>query len=341
MNNFLKISGVILILMILGSCSENDTKRNSLSIAFYNVENLFDTIDNPNVADEKYTPSSDLNWDTKKYEHKINQLAKVISAIDTINEFPAIIGLCELENRNVLKDLASHTAIADANYKIIHKDSPDERGIDVGMMYNPDYYLPLENNFIYVKLPDSGNSTRDILYSKGILAGVDTLHIFFNHWVSRWGGQEKTEPLRIYIAQMLKHITDSIMSQNGDAMIVLAGDLNDNPTDISVSKILQANNPKDKIEDSKLYNLSYEDYEKGNGSLYYKKWDMFDQFIVSSALFNDKNNLHLMQNQQNVVKYDWMLFFPKKGEARPSRTASKKYYGGFSDHLPVMIYLNY
>ena len=343
MNNLLKISSIILLVFILGNSCERGTevsKSKSLSIAFYNVENLFDTIDDPNISDEKYTPESEFNWNLEKYSHKLNQLSKVISSIDTLNGFPAIIGLCEVENLNTVKDLVANSLLKKANYKIIHKDSPDERGIDVTMLYQREYYTPLENSFIYVNLPDSGNTTRDILYSKGILAGTDTVHIFFNHWVSRWGGQEKTEPLRIFIAKMLKHTTDSIMQQNPNALIIMAGDLNDNPTDKSVIDFLAAHKPEKSVNNGELYNLALSKYENGEGSIYYKGWSMFDQIIVSSPLLNKENKVHLTANSQNVVKYDWMLFTPKNGEARPNRTAAKNYYGGFSDHLPVMIYLN-
>lgn len=343
MNNLLKISSILLFVIILSNSCDRGTevsKSKSLSIAFYNVENLFDTIDDPNIYDEKYTPESELNWDLEKYTHKLNQLSKVISSIDTLNDFPAIIGLSEVENLDVVKDLVRNPLLKKANYKIIHKDSPDERGIDVAMLYQDKYYMPLENKFIYVKLPDSGNKTRDILYSKGILAGADTVHIFFNHWASRWGGQEKTEPLRIFIAKMLKHASDSIMQQNPDALIIMAGDLNDNPTDKSVFDFLAAHKPEKSVKTGELYNLAISKYEKGEGSIYYKGWSMFDQFIVSSELLNTDNKIHLKSNSQNVVKYDWMLFTPKNGEARPNRTAAKNYYGGFSDHLPVMIYLN-
>lgn len=343
MNNLIKVASIILLVFIIGSSCERGkekSKNKVLSIAFYNVENLFDTIDDPNIPDEKYTPESKFNWALEKYSHKLNQLSKVISAIDTINGFPVVLGLSEVENLDVVKDLANSLMLKNANYKIIHKDSPDERGIDVAMMYQEKYYTPIENKFIYVSLPDSGNKTRDILYSKGILAETDTVHLFFNHWVSRWGGQEKTEPLRIYIAQMLKDITDSIMQKNPRALIIMAGDLNDNPTDISVFDILAAHKPEQPIKNAKLYSLALAKYENGEGSLYYKGWDMFDQFIVSSYLLNNENAISIKNNSQNVVKYDWMLFTPKNGEARPSRTAARNYYGGFSDHLPVMIYCN-
>lgn len=336
MNQIIKLTSlVLLIVFIFSSC--DSTKITTHSIAFYNVENLFDTINDAGVNDGRYTPENEMPWNTERYNHKLNQLTRVIKAMDTVNGFPVIIGLSEIENENVLIDLANHDSIKDAAYSYLHKNSPDERGIDVAMLYQSEFYLPLETNFINVNLPDSGNTTRDILYSKGILAGTDTLHIFFNHWVSRWGGQEKTEPLRIFIAKKLKQITDSIMEINPNSAIILAGDLNDNPTDTSVLHVLGALKPEISVKEKKLYNLSLSKFENGEGSLYYRSWDMFDQFIVSSSMLKEESPIHLLNNDQQIVKYDWMLYKPKKGEPRPSRTAAKYYYGGFSDHLPVMI----
>lgn len=336
MNQIIKITSLILLTAFIFSSCER-TKITTHSIAFYNVENLFDTINTPGVNDEQFTPENDRPWNTERYDHKLNQLTRVIRAMDTVNGYPVVIGLSEIENEYVLIDLANHDSIKDAKYSYLHKNSPDERGIDVAMLYQTEFYQPLETQFINVNLPDSGNKTRDILYSKGILAGADTVHLIFNHWVSRWGGQEKTEPLRIFIAEMLKQITDSIMVANPNSAIILAGDLNDNPTDKSVSHFLGAIKPEIPVKEKKLYNLSLSKFENGEGSLYYRSWDMFDQIIVSSSMLKEESNIHLLSNDQQIVKYDWMLYKPDKGEPRPSRTAAKYYYGGFSDHLPVMI----
>lgn len=331
----INLVAISLLSVLFSSCGKQIVTNHS--IAFYNVENLFDTINSPGVNDEKYTPGSEMPWNTERYFHKLDQLTRVINAMDTVNAYPVVIGLCEIENESVLKDLANHKSLKNAKYSYLHKDSPDERGIDVSMLYQPEFYQPLETNFINVKLPDSGNKTRDILYSKGILAGSDTVHLFFNHWVSRWGGQEQTEPLRIFIANKLKHITDSILTLNPNAAIIMAGDLNDNPTDISVLNNLKASKIELPIKDKKLYNLGIAKFENGEGTLYYRSWDMFDQFIVSSSVLKESSAISIIGNTQNIVKYDWMLFTPKGYEARPSRTASKKYYGGFSDHLPIMV----
>lgn len=328
----------LVLILFLASCSKKTT--NTFSFAFYNVENLFDTIDDPNIDDEKYLPDSKkVAWNSERYYHKLDNLTKVIKSIDTTG-FPAIFGLCEVENISVLQDLISHSNIKKANYSIIHKNSQDERGIDVALLYNPKIFTPVSNSFITPYFVDEPEQrTRDILYSKGIVNKNDTLHIFINHWVSRWGGQEKTESARIHIAKTIKGITDSILSIQPDANILIAGDLNDNPTDISLQQGLQVKDvEEEKFTEKTLYNLSIKQFRKGDGSLYYKSWDMFDQIIVSTSLLTGKNGLKLSSPDQTVFKQDWMLYQPKEGSARPSRTASGgRYYGGYSDHLPVMV----
>jgi len=326
---------IAILFLLLSSCSRKSTQN--FSFAFYNVENLFDTINDPGISDGRYVPDSDLQWDTEKYQHKLDNLAKVMAVVDSTG-FPSVFGLSEVENLAVVKDLINHPELKKANYMILHKDSPDGRGIDVALLYQPKKYQPIETRFIKPDFPDNPKSkTRDILYSKGLVGKKDTVHIFVNHWVSRWGGQEKTEPHRIILGQLLKHISDSIFSVNPDANILIAGDLNDNPDDKSIADYLKAKIPAERASPQTLYNLSLISYKNGKGSLYYKSWDMFDQIIVSTALLNGDNGLKTNSNQQTVIKKDWMLYQPKKGPARPSRTATKNYYGGFSDHLPVFI----
>jgi hypothetical protein len=301
------------------------------------VENLFDTINDREKQDDRYLPDSQIPWNTERYEHKLNNLTKVINAIDSV-ALPSVIGLSEVENVSVINDLVNHPSLASTGYQIIHQECEDERGIDVAMLYHPDQYTPLETNFIELIFPfDPSNRTRDILYSKGLTSRKDTVHIFINHWTSRWGGQEETEPKRRFTAEVLKSITDSIFNTQADANIIIAGDLNDNPDDISIAKDLVAIEPTEPYLDSKLYNLSIKQYKMGKGTLYYKGWDMFDQIIVSTALLNGKNGMLATSRDQQIIKKDWMLYYPEHGEPRPNRTATNKYHGGYSDHLPVFL----
>ncbi|MFA5416846.1 MAG: hypothetical protein WC341_00170 [Bacteroidales bacterium] len=329
---------LVFIASFLFTFTNCSRKTTALSFAFYNVENLFDTINDPNINDEDFLPTADNPWNTERYNHKLDQLSKIMSDIDPTG-FPSLFGMSEVENNQVLVDLISTSLMQKAGYKIIHKDSPDERGIDVALLYQPNKFKPLKNSFIPVVVPENPrNKTRDILYSKGLVNGHDTLHVFVNHWVSRWGGQAETEPARRYIASLIKTITDSIMKVNPDANILIAGDLNDNPTDTSMIIQLQAKEVVPNPAPKTLYNLSLALYKNGEGSLYYKTWDMFDQIIVSTAMLTGTGGIKVNADKQTVIKHDYLLFKPKNGNARPNRTASgKKYFGGFSDHLPVYL----
>ncbi len=317
------------------SCSNRQIKN--FSVAFYNVENLFDTIDNPHTRDNDYLPNSKIPWNTVRYNRKLNHIARVMSSIQK-KGFPSLFGLAEVENRQVVEDLINQKSLHSAGYKIIHKDSPDERGIDVALLYQPSVYQPVKNRFIRLQFPsEPDNPTRDILYSKGLVYGKDTLHIFVNHWVSRYGGKEKTDALRRFTGHLLRLMADSIFNVSPNANIVIIGDLNDNPTDPSVAISLGAVNPKVPFAKKQLFNLAYRPYKSGKGSLYYHGWDLFDQVIVSTSLVAGYNGMKTDELNEEIFKKPWMLFQPRKGPAVPNRTAGRKYYGGYSDHLPVIV----
>ncbi|MCD4774356.1 MAG: endonuclease, partial [Bacteroidales bacterium] len=280
----------LIFIIIISSCKSPESEFSgveNLKLVFYNVENLFDTINDPNKKDESYLPTSKIAWNTERYLHKLDNLAKVISNIDSLN-MPQIIGLSEVENRKVLEDLVSHTKLKNADYQIIHKESPDERGIDVALLYQSNSFKPIFIEAINITFPfDESDHTRDILYVKGLISQSDTLHVFVNHWSSRWGGQEKSEPKRIFIAKILKEKVDKIYSTNPKANIVILGDLNDNPDNISILQHLGADSVFNNEEKS-LINLSFKRYSNGEGTVYWKSWGFFDQIIVSSNLL-DKN----------------------------------------------------
>ena len=202
-NLFTKLFAVAMIGLFFVSCSK--PSFTPFSFAFYNVENLFDTIDDPAINDSSFLPSSQVAWNSERYFHKLENIALVISSIDS-NSFPTVFGLSEIENLGVLQDLVNNPMLKPANYQILHRDSPDERGIDVAMLYNPEKYKPIETKYLRLVFPgDENNKTRDILYSKGLVAGKDTIHIFVNHWVSRWGGQEQTDPLRQFTGTFIRN----------------------------------------------------------------------------------------------------------------------------------------
>ncbi len=338
----LKILLVSLLLLSLQGFSQEKTKAQKqpvFRIMFYNVENLFDTIDDPLTNDADFLPDSRIAWNTERYDLKLAHTGKVIAAVGDGN-YPAIVGMAEVENRRVLEDLLKTNELSASKYEIIQKDSPDERGIDCAMLYRKGFFKPTSIRTIPVIFPFAKDDhTRDILYVKGKtkLSKKETLHIFVNHWPSRYGGQATSNPLRLFTAQLLKNVTDSILSVNPDARIIIMGDLNDEPGDQSVRSGLHALPVEGKIKPYSLYNLMYKEYEDGEGTLYYKDWDMFDQFIVSSALLNASKGIEVSKNKGNIFNPEWLMFKSKDGTLRPNRTAAKDYYGGYSDHLPVYI----
>ncbi len=319
------------------------TKQKNLNIAFYNVENLFDTIDSPDTNDKEFLPDSKLKWNTEKVNQKIKNISRVLMSIDSLNPL-AFIGLCEVENKSILTDLSDYLIKEygkNHSYVSIHKESPDFRGIDVALLYKEELFKVIETEFIKIRFPfDTTKTTRDILYVYGILNNKETLHLFVNHWTSRWGGQEVTEPKRIYLAKLIKERTKQILKKDQNAKIIIMGDLNDNPTDKSLTEFLGGQNPEQYKDSTSLYNLSLPKFIKGEGTLFWKSWDLFDQFIVSGNMIKNNSKVKVVGNTHHIFKKDWMLFKDNKGNMRPSRTASGgRYYEGYSDHLPVWLTL--
>lgn len=310
-------------------------------MVFYNLENLFDIYEDPAINDAEWLPDSKLGWTEERYNKKLDNLTQVLTALDE-SYLPGIIGVCEVENRGVLKDLTRHKKLRRANYKIVHHNSPDERGIDNALLYASFEFKVLEDRAVPVMFPDDPDDrTRDILYVKGVFkeAKQDTVFIFVNHWPSRWGGQEKSEPARIRAAEVTRGIVDSIYRHHETANIILMGDFNDEPENNSLSEVLNAVPVAKEPEDNQLYNLMFPMLKRGEGTLFYRDWDVFDQIIVSGSLLNKKDGFHLADTQGKAFKADWMLFEDKNGNKRPNRTAGRSsYYGGYSDHLPVYIY---
>lgn len=335
-----KLSPILfLAFILLVACNDKRSgKPESTKIAFYNVENLFDTIDDPNVNDEEFTPEGRQNWNSEKFATKLDHISQVFLSMDSA-QTPALIGMAEIENRQVLDDLIQKSHLKDFNYEIIHQESPDFRGIDVALIYRPDIYTPIVNRWFAINFPfDSAYTTRDILYSKGNIFKDKVLHIFVNHWTSRFGGQEVTTAKRIFIASFLKTKTDSILNVEPDANIIIMGDLNDNPTDISITGSLSALPVANPVSKNKLYNLSLNKFQNGEGTLYYNSWDLFDQMIVSGNLLTENSSIKIDPSSFKIYNPDWIVFEDNKGIKRPNRTASgNRYYGGYSDHFPVYI----
>ena len=316
----------------------------SARIAFYNVENLFDVYDDSLTRDEEFTPEGPRHWNNNKFYKKINNTYKVIMALSESGP-PAIVGLCETENRFVLKKLVYDTPLKNFNYRIIQFESPDWRGIDVALLYRTNLFEPLFSVAIPVLFPfDTASRTRDILYVKGVLLNTDTIHIFVNHWPSRYGGYMPTVPKRNYAAQVLKNKADSILRINENAAILIMGDFNDEPQDESLSKILSAKSPATPISNNELYNLMLLEQEGWHhGSLKYQQgWNKFDMMIVSGGLLDKSSTLQISERGAKIYHAEFLLEEDKThlGQ-KPNRTyIGFKYHGGFSDHLPVYVDVN-
>jgi len=315
-------------------------KDNSARIMFYNVENLFDIYDDSLTRDEEFTPDGERRWSNRRFYNKLNNIYKVIMAVGQW-EPPAIIGLCEIENRFVLEKLIYETPLKNFGYKIIHYDSPDRRGIDVALLYREGCFIPFHHEPVQVIFPhDTARKTRDILYVKGLLFDKEMVHIFVNHWPSRFGGYMASKTSRETAARTLKHKTDSLFTINPNLNILIMGDFNDNPSDESLNVVLKAGNPEKNASNGELYNLMKLFTDRNLGTLKYREgWDIFDQFIVSGNLLQSESNVRIKDFRAEIFSTDFLLeddktFFGKK----LFRTYNGfKYTGGYSDHLPVYL----
>ncbi|MRT93272.1 hypothetical protein [Ancylomarina sp. 16SWW S1-10-2] len=328
----------LLLLVATTLCFSAFSKgKKELTVVFYNVENLFDTINQPDKRDGDFTPLGKLNWDTKRYNDKVSKLSYVLSSINK-EALPAIIGLCEVENRDVIEDLIDHDRLKKGKYKIVHSESPDKRGIDCALIYRKDDFKYLKHEAINIEFPwDKEYKTRDILYVQGLVGKKDTLNIFVNHWPSRLGGQEKSEPNRIYVAMQLRKAIDKIQAKNPFAKIIIMGDFNDEPTDNAVVETLNADNNKNTSNPMGLYNLMYDVEANGEGSYNYRgDWNMLDNLIVSNSLLSKNKGFRTEHNAGIIYRNKHICYKNKEGIYTPSRTyGGPKYYGGFSDHFPV------
>lgn len=313
-------------------------------IAFYNLENFYDTINNTSINDEDFLPSGVKNYTGKIYWSKVEHLATVISQIGTdINpDGIAFIGVAEIENDTVLTDLVHHPLLAQRNYGIIHYDSRDFRGVDVALLYNPKYFTPLDSRKLFVPL-DKGVKTsyftRDVLWVKGILNG-DTIHVFVNHWPSRLGGEQRSAPGRASAALVDKKFIDSLESINPDVKIIVMGDLNDDPVSASVVKVLGAKGEINEVKPGGLYNPWISMYKKGLGTLAYNDaWGLFDQIILNYPWL-DKNQSGYFFYRQFIFNKEFMIENIGKYKGYPMRTWDGNVYrGGYSDHFPTYIVL--
>lgn len=313
------------------------TTKSGIRIMFYNVENLFHPSNDSLKNDDEFAEGGLRYWNWNRYERKLTQVAQNIIAVGEW-EPPAIVGLCEIENLQCLKDLLFDSPLRNYGYEILHQESADNRGIDVAFLYRPDHFKLIDFKSFKLNFPDSSRSSRDILYMKG-LTETDTLHCFVNHWPSRYGGELATKHKRNFAASVLKAKFDSIQAVNSDASIIAMGDFNDYPSDESMVNILSAKKDTANIKPSDLINLTWQ-YEKISGTNKYKgEWNILDQFIVNQSLFNFNSKLSTNFSYSHIFSADWLLIDEVNGLGqKPYRTYNGfKYIGGYSDHLPIYV----
>lgn len=329
---------LVVLIFALSSCtSVKKTLRNEYTVVSYNVENLFDTVDDPKIPDEEFLPTSEKKWDSERYQKKLNDLVRVITEINP-KELPEIVGLVEVENRTVLEDLTLTGALKNQKYGIIHEESPDYRGIDVALIYRQDAFQEVNHETLPVVFPDDPEfKTRDILHVTGKIRNK-IVHVFVNHWPSRIGGDEKTEPKRVLAASVLKSKTDQILAEDPSARIIIMGDMNDEPANKSLFETLGAESPD---SGARLVNLMMPDDAKSMGTYFYSgSWNMLDNLVVSDALIKGKR-FHVVDDKGFIFTNDWMTFTNKNGIKTPNRSyVGNKYVAGVSDHFPVYLKLN-
>ena len=323
-----------------GSCDDPEGARTPQRalIMFYNVENLFDTLNDPLTNDNQFLPGTDKDWNSERYWKKVNDISAVISKADS-SALPDIVGLCEVENADVVGALANSNALKNGNYGIIHRDSPDARGIDVAVMFNRHAFELTSSSFYTVVLNDTARSqTRQVLYFTGLLHN-EPMHFFVAHWPSRRGGAAESEHKRVQVAALIREKVDSIKGSDKDAAIIIMGDLNDHPTDRSVYEVLGA---KENATKGDLVDLFYDEHIEKTGTYNYRgEWGVLDHFIVSSNLLNSSLRIRTSDASARIIDHEWLLYYDEDlDDTKPSRTfGGPNYYGGYSDHLPILLEL--
>ena len=312
-------------------------KEDVYSVGFYNLENLFDTIDDPDTLDDDFTPKGMKKWSNKRYKKKLYKLAKTISEVGNESRinFPVLMGVAEVENERVMQDLIDAEPLRDINYGFVHYDSPDERGIDTALIYHKDFFEVLYSEPItLIIIEDNGvrDTTRDILYVKGKLNG-ELIHVFVNHWPSRRDGSGETNFKRVKAAVTISEYMTKLELEEVSPNYIVMGDFNDGPNSESIKALMQS---------ERLYNPMEKLLTPERGSANYKKsWMLFDQIMVSHNFLNYEKGTHSFAHA-NIFDESYLTEFKGKYKGTPYRTyAGKKYIGGYSDHFPVYIQLKY
>lgn len=329
---------ILLISAIFITHLSAQEKAKVACIAFYNIENLFDTIDSPNTNDVEFLPTGTNKWTSKRYQKKLENMAFVINQIgdEVIKGGPTLLGVSEIENKDVLVDLINTPPLKGMGYDIVHYDSPDKRGVDVGLLYKKGAFKVINSTSNRLTMPGRDDwFSRDQLVVTGELDG-ELIHVIVNHWPSRGAGPE----YRAAAGALSRALADSLQAIHKDAKIFIMGDLNDDPTDPSVYKVLGAKGKESEVKENCLFNPMWKLHMNGIGSLAYRdSWNLFDQIIISKPLLGNKGSGWKF-HQAKVFNRRFLLQEDGPYRGYPFRTfAGGAYAGGYSDHFPVYLFL--
>ena len=312
-------------------------KDQEFRVLEYNVENLFDCQDDTLKNDEEFLPESPRSWTPKRFHDKLNKISKVVLAASG-EQVPDLVGLCEVENEYCVQQLVGNSPLKDAAYEYAMTNSPDQRGIDVVLLYQPATFRHLGTQTIRIASEEiERRPTRDILHVTGRVVTGDTLDVFVCHMPSRSGGEAKSEPYRLFTAGYLRHAADSVMEVRQRPNVIIMGDFNDYPTNRSITDVVGAVKPGKQVEKTRLYNLMN---GKEGGTYRYKgEWGTLDQMIVNGYLLDGNERISVSYEDAEILTYPFLLEEDDRyGGDVPSRTYwGKKYHGGYSDHLPVLM----
>ncbi len=341
---FSPVSVCILLVVLLASCKgraqQDKMPGNSFSVAFYNIENLFDTVNNPATNDEDFTPSGKLQWNAERLKSKLENMSGVIAKL-TSKGAPDFLGLCEIENREVLNMLIAMPDLKKKRYAIAHFESPDERGIDVAFLYDSLLFNKVTASKITVKLGD-GDHTRDILRVTGLIKGKDTMHFFVCHFPSRRGDKDESAAKRGIASQTLLNFIISKQLVNSNTVIL--GDFNDNPTNKSMNKLYYGDRKDSTSPNERIFNnLFWSHYKNHQGTISFQgHWDLFDQILVSNTLYKTKGGIDYVTESATIFNRPPAAFADGKKAGQPHRTFNgSEYLNGYSDHFPVMAWFSY
>ncbi len=332
-----RIALSLLIVLLASVVNAQAPSYQAAIVGFYNLENLYDTIDDPKTDDAEFLPGGLNTWNSAKYNLKIDRMSEVISKIgsDVVAGGPVVMGFSEIENRGVLEDLINTPVLKPMNYGIVHFNSPDRRGVDVGFIYQKNRFVVEGSHPFRLTTEDTAFRTRDQLLVWGKLDG-ESIYFLVNHWPSRRGGEARSAPKRKAAAALARRISDSLYKMDPNVKFILMGDLNDDPTNASITKVLLAKGSVKEVVPGDMYNPMFKLYQNGIGSYAYRdSWSLYDQIIVNSNVAKGDSSSYFLMTAK-IFNAQFLKQKTGTFAGYPWRTqAGGQYLAGYSDHFPV------